>query len=233
MPSPSSVQVLYCDNHCLAVAKPAGQLTMGDQTGDRTLLDDAKDYVKATYDKPGAVFLGVVHRLDRPVSGVVLFARTTKAASRLSAQFREHRVQKVYWALVTGEVPAAGGVLEHELVKNSETNVVRVIDRPTPQSQACRLSYTRIARQRGVTLVEIRPQTGRSHQIRVQLAHAGWSILGDRKYGSREAFASGTIALHARSLSIQHPTQKVEICLRCDPPATWTRWTSGMPDSAG
>lgn len=233
MPSPLSVQVLYCDNHCLAVVKPAGQLTMGDKTGDRTLLDDAKDYIKATYDKPGAVFLGVVHRLDRPVSGVVLFARTSKAASRLSEQFREHRVQKIYWALVTGQVTESEGALEHELIKNPATNVVRVVERATPQSQSCRLSYRRLATQRGVSLVEIRPQTGRSHQIRVQLAHAGWSILGDAKYGSQEAYEPGAIALHARSLTVEHPTQKVEICLQSDPPSSWKRWISRLTDFVG
>ncbi len=224
------LRVLYEDNHCLAVAKPAGMLTMGDATGDETLLEHAKAYVQEAYQKPGAVFLGVVHRLDRPVSGVVLFARTSKAASRLSEQFREHRVEKVYWAVVTGHVDERAGDLVQELEKNPATNVVRVVRQPTPRSQTCRLSYRRLEQRRDVTLVEIRPETGRSHQIRVQLAHQGWSIVGDRKYGGTGDFPAGQIALHARSLTFEHPTQHVSIMVTSAPPASWQGWSFTAAD---
>lgn len=220
----SPLSVLYEDNHCLAVVKPAGWLTMGDQTGDRTLLDVAKDYIKATYQKPGAVFLGVVHRLDRPVSGVVLFARTSKAASRLSAQFREHTIEKVYWAAVTGRVTPAEGVLDDALIKDERTNVVRIASPSTPAAQACRLAYRRLNSVGPVTLVEIRPETGRSHQIRVQLAHRGWSIVGDQKYGSQMPWQPGQIALHARSLTFTHPVSKEPVTVTCDPPDKWRAW---------
>lgn len=224
------LKVLFEDNHCLAVVKPAGMLTMGDATGDTTLLDHAKAYIQGTYHKPGAVFLGVVHRLDRPVSGVVLFARTSKAASRLSEQFREHRVEKVYWAVVTGRVDNEAGELVQELEKNPATNVVRVVPRPTPRSQSCRLTYRRVEQRRDVTLVEIRPQTGRSHQIRVQLAHQGWSIVGDRKYGGTGDFPAGQIALHARSLKFEHPTQRIPITVTSELPARWNGWSFSVTE---
>ncbi|MBI1344847.1 RluA family pseudouridine synthase [bacterium] len=220
----SKLSILYEDNHCLAVVKPTGWLTMGDQTGDRTLLDVAKDYIKSTYNKPGAVFLGVVHRLDRPVSGVVLFARTSKAASRLSAQFRDHTVEKVYWAAVTGNVSPPEGVLEDSLIKDERTNLVRVAPSSTPTAQACRLAYRRIRSGGGVTVVEIRPETGRSHQIRVQLAHRGWPIVGDQKYGSPLAWQPGQIALLARSLTFTHPVTKLPVTVTCDPPESWRTW---------
>lgn len=223
-PASSALRVLYEDNHCLAVDKPAGWLTMGDSTGDPTLLDAAKAYIQRVYQKPGAVFLGVVHRLDRPVSGVVLYARTSKAASRLSAQFRDHTIEKVYWAAVTGRVAESEGVLEQYLVKDRQTNVVRVASRTTPGAQSCLLSYRRLTQHGAVSLLEIRPQTGRSHQIRVQLAHQGWSIVGDHKYGSTSDFPAGQIALHARSLTFAHPTRPEQLSVTSDPPATWNRW---------
>lgn len=225
-----SVDLLYEDNHCLVVNKPAGWLTMGDATGDRTLLDICKEDVARRYHKPGAVFLGVVHRLDRPVSGVILFARTSKGASRLSEQFREHRIEKVYWAAVTGKVPDKAGVLEQELVKDRQTNQVRVVPAATAASQSCRLAYRKLGEQGSVTVVEIRPETGRSHQIRVQLASQGWSIIGDRKYGNSTSFVTGQIALHARSLTFEHPVKKEPITVTCPPPPTWKAWRTLLDD---
>jgi 23S rRNA pseudouridine1911/1915/1917 synthase len=218
-----AIHVLHEDNHCLVVAKPAGLLTMGDATGDVTLLDQAKDYLRRAYHKPGEVFLGVVHRLDRPVSGVVLFARTSKAAARLSAQFREHRVEKRYLALVTGQVQPPEGTLVQRLLKDAATNTVRVVSAKTMGGQDCELGYRLIRRQGETSLLEIAPRTGRGHQIRVQLAHQGWPIVGDRKYGSPVPFHTGQIALHAHALTFEHPTQRVPITVTTPPPSTWPR----------
>lgn len=220
----SRLEVLYEDNHCLAVNKPAGLLTMGDQTGDPTLLDLAKDYIARKYAKPGAVFLGVVHRLDRPVSGVVLFARTSKAAARLSEQFRARTVEKVYLALVEGSPRQASGRLIDHIAKDAGKNVSAVVDEDSAgDSRECVLDWKRISQHGKFSLLEIHPLTGRSHQIRVQLAHAGWPIVGDAKYGSRTP-GNGILALHASSLTFQHPTQKTPVTVSAELPAAWSRW---------
>jgi 23S rRNA pseudouridine1911/1915/1917 synthase len=215
------MNVLYDDNHCLAVAKLAGQLTMGDATGDETLLDVAKRYVKEKYGKPGEVFLGVVHRLDRPVSGVVLFARTSKAAARLSEQFRERTVEKVYWAVVSGTALPTEGELRHTLRKDAARNVVEVDDDATDDGRECVLQFRRLGQSGALAWLEVRPVTGRSHQIRAQLSAAGWPIVGDRKYGSTVTFTRGTIALHARSLTFNHPVRLEAVTVECVPPTSW------------
>jgi 23S rRNA pseudouridine1911/1915/1917 synthase len=209
--APSALQVVYEDNHVLAVIKPAGLLTAGDRTGDISLVDLVRDYLRVKYKKPGNVFVGVVHRLDRPVSGVVLFARTSKAAGRLAEQFRSGRVEKVYQALVQGLVAEREGLLVDRLVKDHKTNVVRrSTTKADPHARESRLSYRRLRTQGDTTLLEIRPTTGRSHQIRVQLAANGHPIVGDRKYGSTRKFENG-IALRAVRLIFEHPTTKVPI----------------------
>jgi len=207
---PSPLDVLFEDNHCLAVNKPAGLLTMGDRTGAPTLVEAAKAYLKEKYRKPGDVFLGVVHRLDRPVSGVVLFARTSKAAARLSEQFRERTIEKTYLAVVEGKVREPAGTLHHWLKKDHETNRVAVVSARTPGAQECLLDFRRLQSQGTKTLLEITPQTGRSHQIRVQLSAAGWPIAGDRKYGAQTHWPEG-IALLAQRLMFLHQTRREPI----------------------
>ena len=219
--------VLYEDNHCLAVNKPAGMLTMGDATGDESLWQQARDYLKSKYRKPGNVYLGVVHRLDRPVSGVVLFARTSKAAARLSEQFRMRSVVKVYRGLVDRPLVPAAGVLDDWLLKDRSTNRVQTVAPGTPSARHCELRYRTLRLPRGqlpggLAFLEIEPVTGRSHQIRVQIATRGSPICGDRKYGSRVKLA-GQIALHAYRLTFQHPTQGTTVSLNAAEPDGWWR----------
>ena len=202
-----NADILYEDNHLLALCKPAGVLTMGDDTGDVTMVDIARDYLRVKYAKPGNVFLGVVHRLDRPVSGVLLFARTSKAAARLSDQFRRNAVQKTYRAIVDGTSAASEVELTHWLLKDRNANVVSVVDEGVSGAKKCVLRYRVAQRQNGVLHLDIEPQTGRSHQIRVQLSACGLPIVGDGKYGSAIR-RGGRISLHATRLEIQHPTLK-------------------------
>jgi 23S rRNA pseudouridine1911/1915/1917 synthase len=204
------LQVLYEDNHCVAVFKPAGLLTMGDRTGDLSLVDLVREDLRNRHSKPGNVFVGLVHRLDRPVAGVVLFARTSKAAARLAEQFREGRVKKVYQALVEGRVAAPEGTLIDRLVKDRQTNIVRRAAKSNPKSRESSLTFRRLQTRRDTTLLEIEPRTGRSHQIRVQLAGAGYPIVGDRKYGSKRTFPGG-IALRAVRLIFEHPVRKIPV----------------------
>jgi 23S rRNA pseudouridine1911/1915/1917 synthase len=216
------LDVLYEDNHCLAVAKPAGVLTVGDQTGNASLLEMAKEYLKRKYRKPGNVFAGLVHRLDRPVSGVVLFARTSKAAARISEQFRQRTVRKVYRAIVEGNVPPVSGEFTDWLLKNRETNTTRSVAAGTAMARHSRLRYRRVQSDAGLSLLEIEPETGRSHQIRVQLSVRGYPIYGDRKYGSKHSLP-GAIALHAWQLTFDHPTRREPVTVTAPNPANWRR----------
>ena len=202
----SPLQVLLEDNHCLAIDKPAGLLSMGDETGDTSAADRVREYLKRKYDKPGNVFIGIVHRLDRPVSGVMLFARTSKAASRLSDQFRRGAVKKTYRALVHGHVDHHSGQLTDWLMKDRDRNHVSVVSRTVAGAKQARLDYEVIDHRDGQSLLELTPITGRSHQIRVQLAHLGHPIVGDMRYGAHESL-DGRIALHATRLEFEHPTK--------------------------
>lgn len=209
-------RVLYVDNHLLVVHKPAGVLVQGDRTGDRTLLEDAKAYVKEAFDKPGNVYLGIVHRLDRPASGVVVFARTSKAAARLSEQFRARQVQKVYWALVEGKTPHGETWVDRLERKGPTSRVVK-----GGRGQEAVLTFRRLGYRRKVSWVEVEPQTGRHHQIRVQFAHRGHPVLGDFRYGAQVKFPNRALALHARSLALSHPTRREEMTFEAEPEAFW------------
>lgn len=222
------VDVLYEDNHCLVLAKPAGLLMAGDSTGDESLLDLGKQYIAEKYSKPGKVYLGVVHRLDRPVSGVALFARTSKAAGRLSAQFRDGEVQKVYRAWVDGIPRTDSEELTDFLVKDESRNVSRTASATTSGAKQAKLGFRVLKTASGRSLLEVHPHTGRPHQIRVQLSSRGWPILGDVKYGGPRATNPRAIALHARSLTFQHPTLKEDVCVEQDSPAVWRQWF-GVP----
>lgn len=210
-----TAEVLYEDNHLLALNKPAGLLTMGDDTGDRTMVDVARGYLREKYNKPGNVFVGVVHRLDRPVSGVLLFARTSKAAGRLSDQLRKGDIEKTYRVLVEGRPPAAEqGEFEDWLKKNRQTNKVSTASQRDAEAKHSRLIYRVVDRVGELLELEVQPVTGRSHQIRVQLASRGMPVVGDVKYGSRHRLGQ-SIRLHALRLQISHPTRKDRVAIEC------------------
>ena len=217
---PSSLEIIYEDNHLLAVAKPAGLATMGLRQNEPTLLTVAKDYVKHRYNKPGNVYLGVVSRLDAPVTGLVLLARTSKAASRLTEQFRSRTVQKTYWALVEGLVQPAAGECVDWLGHDERHRRMHIVGPTVAGAKEARLGYRRLRKLDGVSLLEVSPETGRKHQIRLQLAHRNHPVLGDRKYGSQRPFPVG-ISLHARRLTITHPVKKEPLTLEVPLPAAW------------
>jgi 23S rRNA pseudouridine1911/1915/1917 synthase len=214
------MEILYEDNHCLAVLKPNGWVCTHFQGREETVDRLVKRYLKAKYHKPGNVFLGVVHRLDRPVSGVLLFARTSKAAARLAEQFRLGTVDKVYWAMVEGDVKAEAGSLEDWLKKDRDACRVEVVEPGTPGARQALLHFQKRGSHGGLTWLEIRPQTGRTHQLRVQLAHHAHPIVGDAKYGSFHTF-DRSIALHARALTFLHPVRYEPITLTAPVPRTW------------
>lgn len=207
----ASLDVLFEDNHVLVVNKPAGLLVHGDETGDVTLADLAKEYIREKYNKPGNVFVGVVHRLDRPVSGVVLLAKTSKALSRLNELFRSKKTIKTYWAVVQNSPRQEQGNLVHWLVKDSSRNVTKAFAKENPNGARSELNYTLLTSQQGKYLLEVNPITGRPHQIRVQLASMQCPILGDLKYGAPQPLPDKSIALHARQLRFTHPTLKAEV----------------------
>lgn len=212
------LRVIFEDNHCIAVCKNAGVPTQEDESHDAGLMNAVKMYLKEKYKKPGNVFLGLLHRLDRPVSGVVLFAKTSKAASRLSAQFRERKVKKIYEAWVEGTLPQGEErVLVHYLLKNPVKNKVTAFDSLQKDALRAELRYKVMEQKRGNSLLEIEPLTGRPHQIRVQLSAIGHPVVGDVKYGARSKFQDGkAIALFAKSLSFSHPITKEEVTVHCD-----------------
>ncbi len=206
--------VIYEDNHLLIVNKAAGVLVQADSTGDVPLLDLLKDYIKQKYDKPGEVFLGCVHRLDRPVSGLVVFARTSKALERMNEIFRKRDIQKTYWAVVKNKPPLKQDKLTHWLSKDEARNMVTAHEYPVGDAQKAELSYRLVGELNKHFLLEIKPITGRPHQIRVQLAAIGCPIRGDVKYGYNKFNHDNNINLHARRLYFIHPVKQEPILCR-------------------
>jgi 23S rRNA pseudouridine1911/1915/1917 synthase len=221
-------RVIFEDNHLLVIDKPAGLATMGTAHGTASLVRQAKLYLKRKYAKPGNVFLGVVSRLDRPVSGVVVLARTSKAAARLARQFRDRTPQKRYLAAVEGSPAPTSGRLRDLLLRDDSAHRVRVLANPVPGSQEGLLTYDVVDSQPSFSLVEIQLHTGRKHQIRAQLSARGWPIWGDRLYGSRHDFSPG-IALHAWKLTIQHPTLGTELSFVAHLPHGWSQFGFSSP----
>ena len=219
--------VLYEDNHLLVVNKSAGVLVQGDSTGDEPLVEMAKVYLGKKYKKPGAVFLGVVHRIDRPVSGVVVFARTSKSLERMNALFRNKETKKTYWAIVSNPPEKEEDTLVHWLIKDEKKNKTTAYKRENPKGQRSELKYKVIARSGENFLLEVSPVTGRPHQIRVQLASIGCPILGDLKYGASTPMEDASIALHARQLEFVHPVKKEKLTIQAALPRNpiWAAFT--------
>lgn len=212
------LDIIYEDNHLIVLNKPVGKLVQGDSTGDEPLSESIKSYIKEKYNKPGNVYLGVVHRLDRPTSGVLVFAKTSKALSRLNKQFSKRETEKTYWALVKNKPEKSKDRLEHFLKRNPKQNKSFAYPKEIPDSKKAILNYKIIKELNNYYLLEINLETGRHHQIRSQLSFIGCPIKGDLKYGAKRSNADGGIHLHSRKLCIEHPVKKTEMCFEGDLP---------------
>jgi 23S rRNA pseudouridine1911/1915/1917 synthase len=229
----SDIKVLYEDNHIIAVYKPAGVLTQGDKSGDESLMDTVKDYLREKYKKTGNVFLGLVHRLDKPVSGIVLFGKTSKGASRLSEQFRNHTIQKTYYGIVVGKPKEARGVIKEKLNKISffaegfthktDQELLEEIKKAT-KTRTAELEYQVIKSTEKYSLLKILPKTGRFHQIRVQMASMGCPILGDAKYSNQKPLPDKSIGLCATAISFKSATDNKDINLEIPMPESWKKF---------
>lgn len=219
----NNLQVLHEDNHIIVVNKRVGDIVQGDKTGDQPLSDVVKSYIKDKYNKPGEVFLGVVHRLDRPTTGIVLFAKTSKALTRLNEMFKNRDTKKTYWAIVKNAPEPTEAVLEHYLKRNSKNNTSKAHSKEVPESKLARLDYKTIYKLTNYTVLEINLHTGRHHQIRAQLTAIGSPIKGDLKYGFNRSNPDGGIHLHARKLEFIHPVTKEPISILAPVPdeSTW------------
>jgi 23S rRNA pseudouridine1911/1915/1917 synthase len=222
-PFVESIQVIHEDNHLIAVNKPPGWLVQADETGDDTLADWVKAYIKLRYEKPGDVFLGVIHRIDRPASGAVVFARTSKALSRMNALFKEREIEKVYLAVVAERPQPLAGQLVHYIAKDSRRNVAKAYSSLNNRAKEAgarkaTLDYELIGELEGRHLLRIQLHTGRPHQIRVQLGAIGCPILGDVKYGFKQPNRDGSIHLHCLAMGFVHPVRKEPLLIRAQPP---------------
>jgi 23S rRNA pseudouridine1911/1915/1917 synthase len=217
----AGLQVIFEDNHLIAVNKPAGISVQEDESGGTSLDELVKQYIKVRYNKPGEVFLGVIHRIDKPVTGVTLFARTSKALERMNKLFADRKVQKTYWALVTERPEPLNGHLEHYLLKDKQQHKTRVFEKPSKRNEGSKLStldYELMGSLEGLHLLKVTPHTGRPHQIRAQLSYMGWPIVGDMKYGYPQANPDLSIQLHCRAMSFEHPVGGAQVSLQADPP---------------
>ena len=217
------IDTVYEDNHLIAINKRSGDIVQGDKTGDAPLSEIIKEHLKSKYDKPGAVYLGVVHRIDRPVTGIVIFAKTSKALSRMNELFREKKVKKTYWAVVKNAPPEESGTLIHYLKKDEAKNKSKAYTEEVSGSSRSWLDYKIIGKSDNYYLLEINPHTGRHHQIRAQLAAIGCPIKGDLKYGFDRSNKDGSIHLHARKIEFVHPVKKEEMVIIAPAPddAVW------------
>lgn len=220
----SEKQIVYEDNHLLVINKKVGQLVQGDKTGDESLLESIKNYIKIRDQKPGNVFLGLVHRIDRPTSGLVIYAKTSKALTRLTQMVKNRDIKKTYWAIVPKEMIPKSQKLIHYLKKNERNNKAIVFTKETEGSKKAVLTYTIIKTLDNYQLLEIDLETGRHHQIRAQLSKIGIPIKGDLKYGANRSNQDGGISLHARSLEFQHPVTKFQLNIIASAPKNDTIW---------
>ena len=214
----TAMEILYEDNHLIAINKKASDIVQGDKTGDETLPDRIKAYLKEKYQKPGNVFCGVIHRLDRPTSGVVLFARTSKALERMNKQFRDKETSKTYWVITEGKPNQDKGTLRNYLKKNEKQNKSYVYDQSVQGAKEAVLHYTVLASSDNYHLLDIQLETGRHHQIRAQLAAIGCFVKGDVKYGAKRPNKDGSIGLHARKLAFLHPVTSEKIVINAPVP---------------
>lgn len=219
------LNVIYEDNHIIVVEKPQNVLSQGDETGDASLLDMVKEYIKKTYNKPGNVYVGLIHRLDRPTGGVMVFAKTSKAASRLTEQLKNKEFSKKYLAVVVGSPKYKASRLEHFLKKDESLNKVRVCSRGVEGAKQAILEYKTICTKDKVSLVDVKILTGRSHQIRVQMSEIGTPVFGDVKYGGDTLAKGHNLALWAYELSFTHPTTRKKMTFNYMPPTTLVPWT--------
>ena len=220
---PLEKRILFEDNHLIVVNKLPSEIVQGDKTGDEPLSEALKQYLKEKYHKPGQVFLGVIHRLDRPVSGVVVFAKTGKALNRINELVKQRAIQKIYWAIVKNKPPQANGKLVHYLERNEKKNKSFVRKTPGKESKEAILSYRLLASGEHYHLLEVDLYTGRHHQIRAQLAAIGCPVKGDLKYGFPRSNPDASISLHARKMSFIHPVKKEKLDITANPPAD-TLW---------
>ena len=223
------LEIIYEDNHLIAINKRPGDLVQGDKTGDNTLIDQVKNYIKKKYNKPRGVFLGLIHRLDRPTSGLILFAKTSKALRRINKQFKDRKTQKKYWVIIDKSFDSNSGTLTHWLKRNPKMNKSFANNEEVNDSKKAILHYKKIIKLRKYCVLEIDLETGRHHQIRSQLSFIGFPVKGDLKYNAKRKNTDASIDLHARSLTINHPTTKKKITFLASPPTKpqWNFFLSG------
>ena len=211
-----NIDVIFEDNHLIAVNKKSGEIVQGDKTGDEPLSDRVKKYLKVKYNKPGNIFLGTIHRIDRPTSGIVIFAKTSKALSRMNEKFRQNKISKTYWAIVKNRLPKKNDLLEHYLLKNQKKN--KSFLSTEEKGKLSILEYNFLNNLNNYFLYEIFPKTGRHHQIRVQLSNMGSPIKGDLKYGAKRSNPNGGINLHAKKIDFNHPVTKESVSIEANCP---------------